>query len=360
MKFIRIASRLFVAGSVAAAAFQLASAAETNPPAAKPAVTMTDLFPDQIVAKGKGFEIKRSEVDEAVLNVTANIAAQGRVLSAADRAGVAKQVLDRLIQMHILLTKATDADQAKGKADTQKNLADAKKKAGSDEAFALQVKAIGMTEDVLQKRMADEATGEAVLERELKINVTDDDVKKFYDDNPAKFEVPEMVRASHILVSTRDPVTDAELSDAAKKEKLKRAEEALKRAKAGEDFAKLAKEYSDDPGSKDRGGEYTFARGQMVPEFETAAFSLGTNQISDIVTTRFGYHIIKVSEKIPAKKRSLAEVSDNIRQYLIMQQMEKLAPPYLEQARKDATVEILDDSLKLPPKSPEPAKDALK
>ena len=76
----------------------------------------------------------------------------------------------------------------------------------------------------------------------------------------------------------------------------------LKRARAGEDFAKLAKEYSEDPGSKDKGGEYKFPRGQMVPEFEAAAFSLGTNQVSDIVTTRFGYHIIKLSEKIPARK----------------------------------------------------------
>ena len=81
----------------------------------------------------------------------------------------------------------------------------------------------------------------------------------------------------------------------------------LKRARAGEDFAKLAKEYSEDPGSKDKGGEYKFPRGQMVPEFEAAAFSLKTNQVSDIVTTSFGYHIIKLSEKIPAQKVELRQ-----------------------------------------------------
>ena len=99
------------------------------------------------------------------------------------------------------------------------------------------------------------------------------------------------------------------MTEEQKAAKRKEMEGLLKRARAGEDFAKLAKEYSEDPGSKDKGGEYTFPRGQMVPEFEAAAFSLNTNQVSDIVTTRFGYHIIKLSEKIPAQKVEFAKVA---------------------------------------------------
>lgn len=76
-------------------------------------------------------------------------------------------------------------------------------------------------------------------------------------------------------------------------------EDLLKRAEDGEDVAKLAREFSEDPGLMDKGGECTFPRGQMVPEFEAAASSLKTNQISDVVTMPFGYHIIKLSEKIP-------------------------------------------------------------
>src|SRR5262249_10782082 len=121
-------------------------------------------------------------------------------------------------------------------------------------------------------------------------------------ETPSRFEVPEMVRASHILLSTRDPKSSAELSDEQKAAKRKKLEELLKRARDGEDFAKLAKENSEDPGSKDKGGEYTFPRGQMVPEFEGAAFSLKTNQVSDIITTSYGYHIIKLLDRIPAKK----------------------------------------------------------
>jgi parvulin-like peptidyl-prolyl isomerase len=120
----------------------------------------------------------------------------------------------------------------------------------------------------------------------------------------------------------------------------------LKRARDGEDFAKLAKENSEDPGSKDKGGEYTFPRGQMVPEFEAAAFSLKTNQVSDIVTTQFGYHIIKLSEKIPAKKVEFEKVSTEITDYLKQQQTQKQLPDYISKLKKESGLEILDEKLK--------------
>jgi parvulin-like peptidyl-prolyl isomerase len=157
------------------------------------------------------------------------------------------------------------------------------------------------------------------------------------------------VRASHILLSTKDPDTNKDLTDDQKAGKRKKAEELLKHARAGEDFAKLAKENSDEPGSKDKGGEYQFARGQMVPEFETAAFSLKTNQISDIITTQYGYHIIKLSEKIPAKKVELATVSEEVKDYLKQQQMkthQQDLQTYLEKLKKESAVQILDENLK--------------
>lgn len=347
MRILRTAPVLGAALAAALLATPLPAAEAPAPAAAaQPAAKPADLFPDRVLAKGKGVEVKRSQLDESVIAVKANIAAQGRVLTPEESLAVDRQVLDRLIQIQLLLAKATDADKTKGKELFQKRFADAKKRAGSEESFQRQLKAAGLTEEMVAKRMTEEAIAEVVLERELKINVTDDDVKKFYDDNPPKFEQPETVRAAHVLIGTRDRANGAELSEDAKKAKLKLAEDILKRAKAGEDFAKLAKEYSDDPGSKDKGGEYTFARGQMVPEFEAAAFSLGTNQVSDIVTTQYGYHIIKVYEKLPAKKLELAKVSDDIRQFLKGQQIQKLLPPYLEKSRQEAGVEILDDSLK--------------
>jgi parvulin-like peptidyl-prolyl isomerase len=181
-------------------------------------------------------------------------------------------------------------------------------------------------------------------------------VKQFYNDtnHTADFEQPEMVRAAHILLMTRDSATGTELTDDQKAAKKKQLEDILKRARAGENFAALAKQYSEDPGSKDSGGEYTFPRGQMAPEFEAAAFSLNTNQISDIITTQFGYHIIKLLEKIPAKTIALTDklpptdmtVADKIKDFLLQQKTQKLAPAYLDNLKKGADIEILDPDLK--------------
>jgi parvulin-like peptidyl-prolyl isomerase len=225
-----------------------------------------------------------------------------------------------------------------------------------------------VTKEDWEKQSAEQATIPIVLTRELNINITDADVKKFYDENSSKFEQADMVKAAHILLMTTDPATRAELSEEKKAAKKKQIEDLLKRAKAGEDFGKLAKEYSEDPGSKDNGGEYTFPRGQMVPEFEAAAFSLGTNQVSDVITTQFGYHIIKLYEKIPAKKLALTEmvpggavtVAEYVKDTLTQQALQKQASEYIAKLRKAAGVEILDPKLKASAEAREKNMDSLK
>jgi len=273
----------------------------------KPTIRPTDLFGDAVIAKGKGFEIKRSELDDTLVSIKATAAARGQPIPPENVAMLERQVFENLVRIQLLLTKANDEDRAKGKEVCSNRLQEIKARAGSDEALNRQLNAVGTRREDFTSKMTQECTAEAALERELKVTVSDDEIKKFYDDNPSKFEQPETVRASHILLSMRDPETNKELTDEKKAAKRKLAEDLLKRAKAGEDFAKLAKQYSEDPGSKDKGGEYIFARNQMVHEFESAAFALKTNEVSDIVTTQFGYHIIKLSEKIPARKATLED-----------------------------------------------------
>ncbi len=343
-----VCSELALIQGLAAAATPAQTSAETSPPP-KSGPKISDLFPDEVVAKGKGVQVKRSQLDDAMVSIKSTFAARGQDLPPDETSRLEQQVLDRLIQVQILLQKASDADKATGKEICLKRMDGFRARAGSEEAFARQLKSVGTTPQELQAKMVEESTAEAVLERELKITISDDEVKKFFEDNPSKFEQPEMVRASHILISTKDPNTTKDLPDDQKSVKHKKAENLLKQARAGEDFAKLAKENSDDPGSKDKGGEYQFARGQMVPEFETAAFSLKTNQISDIVTTTYGYHIIKLSEKVPAKKMELAKVAPDIKEYLKQQQMQKHQKElqdYLDKLKKDSGVEILDENLK--------------
>jgi peptidyl-prolyl cis-trans isomerase C len=334
----------------ATAATPAATASLTN---ATGASKIADLLGDPVIAKGKGVEIKRSQLDAEMISVQAMARAQQQQIPPDQLLLVERQKLNDLIGFRLLLNKATDADKAKGKEQFQKFLKRLKTDnkftdEELDEKLATQLRMQGLTRADWDQQRFDQAAVGAVLERELKINITDEDVKKFYNENPSRFEQPEQVRASHVLIGTRDQVTGAELSDEQKKAKRKQADDIRKRAAAGEDFAKLAKEFSEDPGSKDNGGEYTFGRGKMVPEFEAAAFSLNTNQVSDVVTTQFGYHIIKLSEKLPAKVVSLAEVADDLKEGLKSQELQKelRESDYLEKLQKEANVEILDEKLK--------------
>jgi len=342
------------------------AASETKPKATSRA---TELFGDSVVAKGKGVEVKRSQLDEEFIRVKAQASANNRPLSSEQSTLLERQILDGLIQLRLLLGKATEADLSKGKEQFTGSMEQARTNRNQtveefNQWLAPQLRLLGVTREQWEKQNAEQAAARVVLEREMNVKVTEDEAKKYYEDNPSKFEEPEMVHVSHILISTQDPATRSDLPDDKKTAKRKLAEDILKRAKAGEDWGKLVKEYSEDPGSKDKGGEYTFARASvdpqraMVPEFENVAFALSTNQISDIVTTSYGYHIIKLLEKLPAKKESFSGVETKsiflkadrqkatIRDILVEQGMTKGFADYMKKLKQEASVEILDEKLK--------------
>jgi peptidyl-prolyl cis-trans isomerase D len=131
--------------------------------------------------------------------------------------------------------------------------------------------------------------------------VAEQDVRRHYEDNQQQYSTPEQVRASHILLKTEGK------DEAAVR---KQAEEILAKAKApGADFVKLANQYTEEEAGKTKGGDLDFfGKGQMVPEFDAVAFSLAPGQISDIVKTQFGFHVIKVTDKRPASTRTFEEV----------------------------------------------------
>jgi len=316
-------------------------------PADKPVDKLAELFGDPVIAKGKNLEIKRSQLDSAMTGIKAASAARGQVMPPQQVRLLEQQILQRLIQIQLLANMATDADKAKGKELAEKQYDVVLKRAGSEEAISRQLKSVGMTEEELRRRMIQEATAGVVAERVLKITISDEEVKKFYDENPANFEQPEMALVHHILLNTRDPQTRQPLSDEKSAAKRKQADDLLKRARAGEDFVKLAREFSDDPAAKQNGGELKFPRTSpgIPAEFESAAFSLSTNQISDVVTSVMGYHIIKLDEKIPARKLELAKVSNDLKEGLKRRELEKQLPQYMEQVKKENDVQILEEDL---------------
>lgn len=344
--------RVLILTAVAAVALTSARAAAPSPMTTNSSSTSGPeaLFSKEIVAKGKGFEITRAQLDNEMIYARSSAAAHGQQIPPAQMAIIEKQLLQQLIFLRALNAKATDADKAAGQAKAGKQFQEMLDAVSTNAALATaldtRLKSVGLTRDELRQQWVDRAVADAVVRRELNVHITDEDAKNYYSNNPAKFEQPEQVHAAHILLMTRDSVTGQELSEAKKAEKLKQIQDILKRARAGESFSNLVAEYSEDPGSKDKGGEYTFPRGQMVPEFEAAAFSLSSNQISDVVTTQFGYHIIKSLGKIPAEKIEYAKVADDLKELLAQQAIMKDLPDYMKKVEKDANVEILQDDLK--------------
>ncbi len=211
----------------------------------------------------------------------------------------------------------------------------------------------GMTEDQLKERLTSMGKSMEELRSDISkdlayqylfekklgdaVNVSDADVKKYYDDNGDKYTVQEQVRASHILVKV-DPNASEEDKAAAKK----KAQELLAKVKAGGDFAEIAKESSDCP-SKAKGGDLGFfERGRMVKPFADAAFAMKVGDISDIVETQFGYHIIKVTDRKPAGKKSFDEVKDSIRMQLENKQRSEATRKYVDGLKAKANIKYTD------------------
>ncbi len=173
-------------------------------------------------------------------------------------------------------------------------------------------------------------------------NVSDKEIKDYYEKHKSQFMQPEQVKASHILIRVPSGADNKKWNEAKKK-----AQDIRKQIMAGEDFATLAKKYSQDPGSKSRGGDLGyFKKGQMVPDFEKAAFSLKKGEVSQPVKTTFGYHIIKVYDKKPAKQKSLKDAKQEIRQMLLRKKQFKLRDEIIAKLKKKYKVEVHKDLLK--------------
>ena len=166
---------------------------------------------------------------------------------------------------------------------------------------------------------------------------TEAEAQKYYEQNKDQFKTPEQFEVRHILISAGPDNTGDVKHSEAEAEKL--AVQTLAELNSGKDFATLAKERSEDPGSKDNGGLYTFKKGDAVPEFEKAALALKPGEYTKgPVKTQFGYHIIKMEKVIPAKDQTFAEVKDNIMQNLDQQAKQSKFTAYLEDLKKKAKI----------------------
>ena len=216
---------------------------------------------------------------------------------------------------------------------------------GSEGSYRRRLLAVGSTPEKYEAEILEQAIVQAVIERELgkKQIISDADVRKYYEERADAFKEPEKARVQHILFATRKIPSGEPIPQEQRAVKKAAAEKAAARARAGEDFSKLVAELSDDPESKPKNGELTFSKGQGIvpPQFESAAFSLEPGKISDPVNTVFGFHVIKLIEKIPPGMVPLEKVADRIRRGLQRDAVQKKLPEFIAELKKEAGVEVL-------------------
>ncbi|MHC1697889.1 MAG: peptidylprolyl isomerase [Geobacteraceae bacterium] len=325
---------LVVAIALTGTAFSAEKKKTTSKKTSAAAATPT---PANVVAKVNGIPITREELDRATKFMLAQSQNKNE-LTAEQKKNADTAVLEQLISAELLYQagkKLTIAD-IDSRVATQMKLG--KGRFPSTAAYDKALKDSGLTEKELEEFARKEIYINNLIEQEIaaKITISDADAKKFYDENTDKFKQAESVQASHILIGV-DPKLSAEEKGKAKE----KAEGLLKRAKAGEDFAALAKDNSTCPSAPQGGNLGYFGKGQMVPEFEKAAFSLKPGEISNLVETKFGYHIIKVTDKKAAGTVSFDEAKKEIANYLKIQKIQQNISAHVEKLRKEAKIEIV-------------------
>ena len=250
-------------------------------------------------------------------------------------------MLDQIIDMEIIYEQAKKDNLLPSEKEVNDSYKELKSSIDADEEYKKSLEKIGVTDEFLKEQQEQDLALQKFKDSfDKETKVSDEEIQKYYDANEKDFYKDE-VKASHILISTVDESGNA-LSDAKKKEAKAKAEEVLKKVKAGEEFATLAKEYSDDKGSGSQGGDLGFfGKGVMVQEFEEAVYALKIGEVSEIVESQFGYHIIKLTDKVD-EQQPVSEVEESIKTTLLndkyIQAIEKL--------RKEAKVEKNEDIIK--------------
>lgn len=261
---------------------------------------------------------------------------QGKQISEEQITALKKDVLDGLIEREVLYQ---ESQKAGIKIDEQKvndQMAGIRKRFPNEEEFKKALASMGLTEEEVRTQIQRGLSIRGLIDQKVanKIVVTDEETKAYYDGNPQLFKQPEQIKASHILIKV-EPTAD----DATKAAARKKIEDIRKKLTDGGDFAELAKEYSEGPSAPKGGDLGYFRRGQMVKAFDDTAFSMKINEVSGLVETRFGYHLIKVYDKKPEQTLAYAEVKDKIAQRLKQEKIEKGASAYVENLKKDAKIE---------------------
>lgn len=305
-------------GSAQAPASAPAAAVETGP-----------------IARINGTEIDREDFDKKYSKMTKAFTTRNKDipegLALRYKESILKQLVDKELLQQEINKQGVQVDVAALDAEFEEY----KKMFRTDENFDRYLKSSEVTIEQIKDNIKHNLAVNALLEKAGGLTVTDEEVRKYYDENKARYEVKEQIRASHILFKV-EKADDAEADAAAKK----KADDVYKLAIAKDaNFEELAKTHSQGP-TAPRGGDLSFfTRGRMVPAFEDVAFKMKVGEISKPVKTQFGWHVIKVTERKEGRDRPFEEVKESIEKLLKNKVSRKAKADLLKKLRDDAKIE---------------------
>lgn len=288
------------------------------------------------VATVNGDAITRKEFNEQVERNMARYRGQSNQLPPGIEQRIQESVLRRMIDDKVIEQKAKALEITVSEEEIGTKFTEHKGRFRTEQAFADYLKRSNNTEANMKDDLRRNLLRDRVVEKlSGPIEVLDDEVQKYYTENLERFKEKEQVRASRILIRVANNGSDADKKAAMKDAKKVQA----LAAKAGADFAALAKEYSKGPEAGRDGDLGWFSRGRMPPEFDEVAFKLQADKVSGVIETKMGYEIVKVWEKKAERQRPMTEVQENIKNSLLARKRNEKRREVLRTLKSEAKVE---------------------
>ncbi len=283
-----------------------------------------------------GTVITKSDLDQNVNMILKQFPGKDGQIENERLNRIRAKILDDLVNREVLFQESEKASVKIEPAIVDEQFAKIKKQHPDGQAFEKYISSLNLTKSDIKSQIEKGLAIKKFVDTTIvdKISVSEKELKDYYSKNKERFTRPETVRASHILIKVEKDAIAFEREEAKKE-----IEKIRKRALTKEDFASLAKKFSQGPSAENGGNLGSFQRGQMVKPFEEVAFALKPGEISDVVKTEFGFHIIKVLDKKPAETTSLKEVRVRLEEFLNQGKVRKEIMAYVEKLRKKAKIE---------------------
>ncbi len=291
---------------------------------------------ENVILRVNGEPIGQETLDKEMARYEGQAAQSDQPPDPAKKEALRKKVLDGMVDRILLLQESQKLGISVTDAEVDEEMSKFKARFPKPEQFEAILARMKVTEADVRTEYRRRIAIRAVVEREVtpKATVAEADIKAFYDQNPSLFKVPEQVRASHILVKVDEQATDQDKAKA--REKILALK---KKVENGEDFAAVAKDNSDCPSAAQGGDLDFFQRGQMVASFEESAFALKPGEMSDVVETQFGYHLIKVTDRKEPGDMPFEEMKPTIEEHLKQQKIADMLTAYKAELRSKAKID---------------------